>query len=722
MRSADSDATTDGAAVWTYEPEAKVWLPTERLFEPPLISELGMTLIKPSDYYDISKVTTGQLDTDPQLSPDESRVAFPIKEPASDTGYETTIYVAKLSGGEPKRFTSPGDEDVMPRWSPSGDRLAFLSDRGSTHPQLWVMPTDGGEARPVTNTIGGVTDYCWAPDGETIAFTQSVTATERRKSVDIDQSKDTEYEREDPDPRVINRTVYRVHDGFINGKRSHVYTIDLPTDTVTRITHDEYDFLGPEWGDARTLYYTSAQGENSDDSYEQTLFRYEFDTGREQSITEFTFPASFPASPDLAASSDGRVAYPFRPPERATMQQTDIHILDVNTGEEVVVTADFDRMVRRLAQPPKWGPEEEYLYFTTPSPGRIPIWRVATGGEQAPEPVLHEAAHHVTGFDIGRERLVFAQSEWDHPGDIFVATPAGNDIRRISRVNKEYLQSRTVSEPEEIYFEAPDGTSIQGYVLTPPNFSTEATYPLVVEIHGGPHYLWTTAGTMWHEFQALAAAGYVVFWCNPRGSVGWGEDFMQAIYRDWGGVDYEDIMAGVETVAERNYVDADNMFVIGGSYGGFMTSWIVGHSDRFKAAVSQRGVNDIPGMYGSTDGYKFLEDEFGAVPWEDHQLLWEHSPAAHVDNVSTPTLLMHAEEDYRSPINTSEMFYRGLKKNDVETYFIRYPREGHELSRTGEPQHVIDRLERILEWINGYSDHHEANPVPETGFSMESID
>ncbi|WP_435181324.1 S9 family peptidase [Halorussus sp. AFM4] len=678
-----------------------------------------MRPISPEDYHEISKVTTGQLDTDPALSPDESRIAYPVKTPKDGMEYESTIFVAPTDGGEPRRFTAPDTVDTDPAWSPSGDRLSFVRVDDSEIRQLYIMPTDGGEPRQATDVIGGVSEYQWSPDGTRIVFTQAATAEEHRLGVDLDKEADPEYEREEPDPRVITRTVYTVHDGFIDGERSHVYVLDIESDTVTRITEGDYDFLSPEWGDASTIYYTSKQTGDPDDNYVQDLLSYDMDSESETQLTQFTFPASFPAAPDISATGDGRIAFTVREAERATMQQTDLALYEVETDEVTLLTDGFDRMIRRLSDRPKWGPDDRYLYFSTPGPGRIPIWRVCADGASTPEAILDEEIHHVTGFEIGEDHLTFSQSEWNHPGDVFIARSDGEDIRRVTTVNEDYLSNRILNKPEEITFENPDGTDIHGYVLTPSDFDPDQTYPLAVEIHGGPHYLWTTAGTMWHEFQCLAAAGYVVFWCNPRGSVGWGEEFMQEIYRDWGGPDYEDIMAGVDTVMERDYVDETNAFVIGGSYGGFMTSWIVGKTDRFKAAVTQRGVNDIAGMYGSTDGYKFLEDEFGTVPWDDHQLLWEHSPAAYVDQVATPTMVMHAEEDYRSTINTSEMFYRGLRKNDVDTCFIRYPREGHELSRAGEPKHVVDRLRRILRWINGYSDHHDEDPALETGFVID---
>jgi dipeptidyl aminopeptidase/acylaminoacyl peptidase len=235
-----------------------------------------------------------------------------------------------------------------------------------------------------------------------------------------------------------------------------------------------------------------------------------------------------------------------------------------------------------------------------------------------------------------------------------------------------------------------------------------SSYPLVVEIHGGPHAMWTTAGTMWHEFRTLAARGYAVFWCNPRGSIGYGEAFAAANVRDWGRVTAQDVLAGVDAVCERDVVDDSQLFLTGGSFGGFMTAWLVGHDDRFRAAVAQRGVYDLTSFYGSSDAFKLVEWDFETTPRADAGFLWEQSPASVAHEVTTPTLVLHAERDFRVPVNNGELLYLLLKKTGVDTRLVRYPREGHELSRSGEPGHVIDRLERIARWFDGYSTHHDA--------------
>lgn len=672
-----------------------------------------MDTIAASDYHDIASVS------DPQVHPDGDRVAFVRSEPDGEDEYESTVYIAPLGGGEARRFTAAEGADSQPSWSPSGDRLAFVSaDRGEEEPsaQLWILPTDGGEAERVTDVVGGVSGIEWSPDGSQILFTQSVRAEEREEGHDVDV--DEEYEREDPDPRLIDRLIYRQGEQYRDGAHSHVYLYDIDEDEVTPLTPDiddgdmEYDYVGATFGDAETVYYAVSRAPDPDDSYEYDVDAY--DLGDEEAETLFTTSGW----PMIEADQSGRVAFAYRPEERATMRQTEIKVYDRSTEETVTPTADLDRTIAGLT----WGPDEESLYVLTPDEGNVVV-RSLPIEEAAEETVVLGGHRHVTDLDVTEDTLAVTQSEWDHPGNVFAATPGGEEEVRLTRVNDEYLTDRAVSEPEEIRFDSDGTDDLQGWLLTPPDFEPDETYPLVVEIHGGPHTMWTTSGTMWHEWQTLAAAGYCVFWSNPRGSTGYGEDHTMAIHRDWGSVTLEDVMAGVETVTDRSYVDEDNAFVTGGSFGGFMVGWTVGHTDYFDGACAQRGVYDLASFYGSTDAFKLVEGDFGTTPWEEPAFLWEQSPVSDADDVDTPTLVVHSDHDYRVPVNNGEMFYLFLKKNDVDTRLVRYPREGHELSRSGEPDHVVDRLERIRRWFDGYSEYSDVPPAlergPEEGLALD---
>ncbi|WP_435319794.1 prolyl oligopeptidase family serine peptidase [Haloarchaeobius sp. TZWSO28] len=657
-----------------------------------------MQTVEPSDYRDLA------LASSPAVSPGGERVAFVRTIPRDDESYEATVYVAPVGGDEPERFTLSEGVDAEPTWSPSGDRLAFVSTRGEDddRQQLWVLEADGGEARQVTSVVGGVNSITWSPDGERIAFLQQVTREDRDE--DRDRHVDSEYEPEEPDPRVIDRTVYRAGAQYMDGRRTHAYAVDLTDDAVRRLTTGDVDHVGVDWVDTETLYYGRKVGEDPDDSLTIEILEQDLETGTETSLTTDTSWGT-----PLRATSDGRVAYFHTPVERSTLRQTEVRVFDPETGETHTPTAGLDRTMAYDADI-CWGADEERLYFPTPEAGSVVLRRVTWNeGESADDTtIVAGSGMHLTDFDVGRDVAAFVASEWDHPGDVFLSTPGGGEGTRLTRLNSGYLDDRAVCQPEELRFENPDGDEIQGWLLTPPDFDPDETYPLVVEVHGGPHVMWSPSDTMWHEFQSLAAAGYCVFFCNPRGSAGYGEAFMAAIECNWGAVTSADVLAGLDAVCARDSIDAENVFLTGGSFGGYMTAWLAGHSDRFRATVAQRGVYDLLGFYGSTDvAYKLVEGDFGTRPWDDPEFLWEHSPAAHAETIDAPTLVMHAENDFRVPIDGAELLFRFLRKAGTPTRFVRYPREGHELSRSGEPAHVVDRIERIQRWFDGYSDHCE---------------
>ncbi len=658
-----------------------------------------MQHVEAPDYHDIAQVSS------PQLSPDGERVAFLRTLPDGEEEYDSTVYLVDTDGeGAARQFTAREGRDAEPRWSPSGDRLAFTSVRGDGDaPQLWVLPVDGGEARQVTDVVGGVSDLAWSPDGDRVAFTQRTTAAEREAGLDVAVGEE-EYEREAPDPRVVDRMIYRADAAYLDDTRSHVYTVPLPGvegGEVTRHTDGDRDYLAPEFGDGDTLYYAVNRDPEPDDTFGYDIDAYSLAGGEGETVAETTDWGI-----SLAATDDGLLAYPRTPEEKATMRQTDLLALDRESGETTVLTADLDRTV--VPEGFEW--DGRSLYFLTPDEGEVVLRRAGT--DASPQRVA--GGGELSGLSVREGRAAVTRSEWSHRGDVFLLEDG--EERRLTEVNADYLADRHVGEPEEVWFESDDGHEIQGWVLTPPGFDgDDEQYPLAVEIHGGPHAMWTTSGTMWHEFQLLAARGYVVFWCNPRGSTGYGEEHAMAIERDWGDVTMRDVLAGADLVADRAYVDETSQFVTGGSFGGYMTAWLVGHTDRFAGAVAQRGVYDLSSFYGSTDAFKLVEMDFGATPWEDPEFLWAHSPVAHVEDVVTPTLVMHADNDFRVPVNNGEMLYLFLRKQGVDTRLVRYPREGHELSRSGEPGHVVDRLERIARWFDGYSDHHDAPPATDRG-------
>jgi dipeptidyl aminopeptidase/acylaminoacyl peptidase len=288
-----------------------------------------------------------------------------------------------------------------------------------------------------------------------------------------------------------------------------------------------------------------------------------------------------------------------------------------------------------------------------------------------------------------------------NPGDLYVSDADGQNEVRLTRVNEAFLSGIALSEPEPFWVDAPDGVPIQGWIIKPPGFDPNVKYPMILEIHGGPHGMYAEA--FMHEFQLLAAHGYVVAYTNPRGSSGYGEAFTRDSHMRWGEADLPDLMAAVDHVVSLGFVDEARMGVTGGSYGGYMTLWVIGHSERFKAAVTQRCVSNLHSFYGTSDiGWNFFDYEFGGPPWEERERYIKYSPITYVDAMTTPLLIIHSERDFRCPIEQGEQVFISLKRLGRTTEFVRFPDENHNLSRTGKPKHRIERLEHILRWFDTY--------------------
>lgn len=653
---------------------------------------------------------------DPQISPDGRYVAF-VKVTLDKIGnkYNRAIWLADLSGRRPRlrQFTWGVKPDHTPRWSPDGRTLAFVSLRNDK-PQIFLIGLDGGEARAITSLPNGATTPAWSPDGKRLAFLSRLNAEERagEDGGKEDPSPATELEarhrkelKEDKenkktDPRIITRFPYRTGTEFTDDRFSHIYVMEAPADGESakpyRLSDGEMNFGAIEWSpDGKYLYSIQSRDPDYDPWHHLDIVRFNA-TGIRKPFTWITKTDQDHLS--AHASPDGKWLATQRQPYTGSYgKTTHLAILPVSGGPARDLTLKLDRQVELI----QWAADSKSLYLQAGDHGNVEVHRVNLNGGDLVKVV--GGRRMVAGFTVSHSgEVAFVASTAERPIDLYVSRKGVES--RLTDFNKKLLDEVHVAQTENLNFTAPDGRKIQGWLLKPMNFKPGWKYPLVVQMHGGPHVMWGPGmASMWLEWQLNAACGYVVFFCNPRGSDGYSEEFASVITGDWGDDVMGDILTGVETVAAKGFVDEKRMAITGGSYAGYMTAWIVSHDDRFACAWSQRGLYNVISMYGVTDIPWFIDREFDInMPFEALEKCWGQSPLAYVKNIRTPLAIEHQENDYRCPISEAEQLYGALKRLKREVAFYRYPREGHEMSRAGEPGHRVDRLNRMVEWFDRY--------------------
>ncbi len=672
---------------------------------------------------------------DPQVSPDGREVAFvrvTIDRPANAN--RRAIWIAPTSGGPPRRFTS-GTHDTSPRWSPDGCWLAFVGARGDDLPQLYVLRRDGGEARRLTSLPQGVSDPAWSPDGRRIAFLSRLNAAERARE-DAGESEPepadefTHKQRAERrkheeqrrfDPRVVRRLPYRAGVEFFDDRYAQIYVVevpasdDAPAPAPRRITDADLDFGAPVWMPDDQAVLTTATRDPEGDSQ---FFFFDVlrvpvpDEGRAdpQRLTApgFTHVAPLP-------SPDGRWIACLRMQEgQPFASATSLVVMDASGGEPRDLTAASDLNVAAY----DWLPGSDGLLCLAGDHGAQPLWRVALDGSGCERLAQMPDDRFIAEFDTGGDGTVaFVAGDAANPCELYARTAPGVE-RQLTAFNAPLLDERIVAPFEELRYTAPDGQEVQGWVIHPPAFDPAhpGGYPLAVYIHGGPHLMWGPGvRSMWHEWQTAAARGYVVFFCNPRGSDGYGNTWRLATQANWGVADAPDIHAGIDTLIARGYIDPRRVAVTGGSYGGYMTAWLIAHSERFACAAAARGVYNLLTQHSTSDAHELVELVFEGFPWENHDVLWRHSPLAYAHRITTPLLILHAERDYRVPISEAEQLFTVLRRRKQIVEFVRYPREGHELTRTGEPDHRADHMRRILDWFDRFCRPRAADDAASRG-------
>jgi dipeptidyl aminopeptidase/acylaminoacyl peptidase len=640
-------------------------------------------------------LTRLSLVTDPQLSPGGRRIAFVVTTLSEDRDeYLANIWVTDVDGGSPRHFTAGPRRDLEPRWSPDGTRLAFLSERAPREKlQLYVMPVDGGEPTKLTTLDNGVSSVTWSPDGSNLAFVSPVGGSREPESED--------ERRKSRPARVITSLKYRLNgEGFIYDRRPHVFVVAIDGTAPVQLTDGDFIDADPAWApDGQSIVFVSARHAERDDDDASDLWRVPVKAGAPQRLTATAGPVLLPAF-----SPDGRtIAYLARPGRNAFGRNVRVFTIPSTGGDATCLTSALDRSCGALHVRPLWSPDGRSMIVAVEDHGDTGLWRVAAQSGEMPTRVVG-GERALNGFSSSADGrlLAFAASDPLAPPEAFVCRADGTGERQLTRMNRAWTEEVALSSPERFRLTR-EGFEIDCWVMRPAGFVPGQRYPALLNVHGGPHAQYGHG--FFDEFQVYAGAGYAVIYANPRGSQGYGEAFTQAVVGDWGGGDYADVMAALDEALRRHpFIDAERLGVLGGSYGGFLTSWTVGHTDRFKAACSERAVNCQYTMFGTSDiGHTFNVVELGgALPWEDMARYIERSPLTYAKNIVTPLLILHAEEDLRCPIEQAEQLFVALKKLRREVRFVRFPAENHEMSRSGKPRHRLERFRHILEWFAGH--------------------
>ena len=604
-----------------------------------------------------------------------------------------------------RQFTA-GPHDTAPRWSADGKRLAFLragEKDGKPEPaQIFVIDPAGGEARALTEMPKATGAPVWSPSGKAIVFLSTAEQKDLDKKKAVDEVSDV---------RVITRAAYRSNGvGFLDSERvEHLWSVDVPA-TISapgkpkQLTSDKFEESSPVWAkdESRIYFISNRTAEPYFEPPTKDIYAVDARGGEMQKLLHVDGDVG-----GLALSPDGkRLAFvsPARAKAVRSYDQPDLFVVDLMAGavaKDLTLEYDFDigggiggdQSPPRggTASLPYWSKDGKFLFVTVAEKGRSNLKKVDALTGQSGRGNYRRPRHLRLQCHTRRNgKVALLISDMTHIGDLFVIDREGAP-RQITKVNEALLSQLDLPEPEEINYKSFDGKNIQGFIQKPPRFDPARRYPMILNIHGGPHSAY--GYTFFHEIQWMAAKGYVVFYPNPRGSTSFGQEFGNIIQYHYPGDDYKDLMAGVDAVIAKGYIDADHMGVTGGSGGGLLTNWVITQTNRFKAAVSQRDIADWRDFWYTADFTLFTPTWFKGAPWREEADFKARSPITYIENVQTPLMLVLGDADYRTPPGSGgEQMFRALKYLKKPVVMVRFPGESHELSRSGIPKHRVERL------------------------------
>jgi dipeptidyl aminopeptidase/acylaminoacyl peptidase len=636
---------------------------------------------------------------DVQISPDGGRIVYVrVSHDIMTDRTRRNLWIIDADGANNRPLRSEARNFSQPRWSPDGTRLAYVCSADGS-PQLYVRWMDSGQTALLTNLVKPPDAIAWSPDGKSIAFTQFVPADKPSLATAPPKPEGAQWA---PAVKVIDTVTYRADGaGYLESGFDHVFTVSAEGGTPRQLTEGAFNDEGPLsfTPDGKALVFSANRGADWElDPQESDVFSVDLAT---KELTRLTLRKGPDNSP--VVSPDGRkIAYLGFEDRLQGYQVTHLYVLDRVSGQSRAITANFDRDIAD----PKWSADSRSVYFTYDDRGVRKLGLVNLDGK------MKTLADGLGGTDLGRPytsgsfsvarngRVAFEHDTAQRPADVATATATGG-ARVLTALNEDLFSNKTLGAVRELTWKsAHDQREIQGWVITPPDYDATRKYPLILEIHGGP---FASYGPNYaSELQLYAAAGYLVLYANPRGSTSYGEEFGNLIHHAYPGNDYDDLISGVDALIAEGHVDEQNLFVTGGSGGGVLTAWIVGKTDRFRAAVVAKPVINWSSFVLTSDSSNFFYKYwFGAQPWEQPEEYWRRSPLSLVGNVKTPTMLITGESDYRTPIEESEQYYQALKLRKIDTVMVRIPEASHG-GMVVRPSNLIAKVDNILAWFERY--------------------
>ncbi|QOS78823.1 S9 family peptidase [Paenibacillus sp. JNUCC31] len=670
--------------------------------------------ILPEDLYHYRWVSQPVINVDGQVAYVEQTIDKQKNE------YQTQIRGVSLDGSGDKPLTD-GLKDSSPAWSPDGTQLAFLRLESGGKGLWTISPND----TTVVNRISPerkLSQFVWSPDGKYIAFTSKVVRGKEEAKAD-EASKTGESSKVSPlRGKVFERTTPKAEgSGWWDGLYSHLFVYEIGNGTITQVTSGHWNVTAPVWSpDSLSISFISKQGQDeeldADLLYFADVHTVRLQSGKICKVTDSTLLVSqFAYSPDgqhlILIASDR---------EYGSGSHNRLYEVPLSGGIPKQLASEIDMQLGNAAlgdmkaASPSPSPLMDHrlakrtAYVLGTHGGSVDVYRITENGHcQSVTGNGEKDVYQYTLSPDGKTLVIGALTE-DRPGELYRVDIDSGDMIRLTQRNDEFIAELQVNVPERVEFTSSDGWPIQGWLLKPVMNGPNLKVPMILQIHGGPHAMYT--GTFSHEMQTLAAQGYAVLWVNPRGSMGYGQEFARACRGDFAGGDFRDLLEAVDHVlATTDFLDETRLGIGGGSYGGVMTNWIVAHTNRFKAAVTQRCISNWLSMYGTSDiGISYVEGVIGGNPAEHADLLWSRSPLAHAHKIETPLLIMHGEQDYRTPIGQAEELYTTLKRYGKTTKLIRYPGSNHSLLKSGKPSLRVDSFEQVNAWFNQYLKNGES--------------